>query len=63
MKYLAKMMKLADLDEVQLFFYTSQTSKVKLATLVEGNPNVPFLIATTPGCWEECYLFLWIIPL
>ena len=24
--------------------------KVKLATIVEGNPNAPFSIATTPMC-------------
>ena len=26
--------------------------KVKLSTVVEGNPKAPFSIATTPKCWE-----------
>ena len=29
-----------------------QISKVKLATLTEGDPKVPFSIATTPRCRE-----------
>ena len=32
-------------------------SKVKLATVVEGNPKAPFSIATTPRCRGGCYSF------
>ena len=32
-------------------------SKVKLATVVEGDPNAPFSIATTPMCSEGAILF------
>ena len=32
-------------------------SKVKLTTIVEGNPKAPFLIATTPRCRGGCYSF------
>ena len=31
--------------------------KVKLATIVEGNPKAPFSIATTPMCGGERYSF------
>ena len=31
-------------------FLWDKNSKVKLATIVEGNPKVPFSIATTPRC-------------
>ena len=37
--------------------------KVKLVTLVEGNPKAPISIATTPRCWGGCYSILWITPL
>ena len=30
---------------------------------VEGDPKVPFSIATTMRCREGCYSFPWIIPL
>ena len=33
------------------------TSKVKLATIVEGNPKAPFSIATTPMCRGGRYSF------
>ena len=32
-------------------------SKVKLATVVEGDPKAPFSIATTPRCRGGCYSF------
>ena len=35
----------------------------KMANLVEGDPMVPFSIATTPRCWEGRYTFLGIAPL
>ena len=35
----------------------------KLATLVEGNPKVPFSIATTPRFRGGCYSIPWIAPL
>ena len=38
-------------------------SKVKLATVVEGNPKAPFSIATTPRCRGGHYSFPWITPL
>ena len=39
----------------------NQTScKVKLATLVEGDPKAPFSIATTPRCRGERKSFPWI---
>ena len=37
--------------------------KVKLATLVEGDPKAPFSIATTPRCRRGHYSFHWIAPL
>ena len=37
--------------------------KVKLATIVEGDPKAPFSIATTPSCRGGCYSFSWIVPL
>ena len=38
-------------------------SKVKLATIVEGDPKAPFSIATTPSCRGGRYPFPWIAPL
>ena len=32
--------------------------KVKLTTLVAGDPKAPFSIATTPKCRGECFPFL-----
>ena len=32
-------------------------------TLVEGDPKVPFSIATTSRCREGQYSFIWIAPL
>ena len=37
--------------------------KVKLATIVEGDPKAPFSTAITPRCRWECYSFPWIAPL
>ena len=37
--------------------------KVKLATIVEGDPKAPFSIATTPRYRGGCYFFPWIAPL
>ena len=37
--------------------------KVKLATLVEGDPKAPFSIATTPNCRREHYSIPRIAPL
>ena len=34
--------------------------KVKLVTIVEGNPEAPFSIATTPKCRGGHYSFPWI---
>ena len=36
---------------------------LKLVTVVEGNPEAPFLIATTPLCKGGRYSFPWIAPL
>ena len=37
--------------------------KVKLVTVVEGDPKAPFSIATTPRCRGGHYSFPWIGPL
>ena len=37
--------------------------QVKLATVVEGDPKVPFSIATSPRCRGGRYSFSWIAPL
>ena len=34
-----------------------------MATVVEGDPKVPFSIVTTPGCTDGHYSFPWIAPL
>ena len=34
-----------------------------MATLVEGDPKAPFLIATTPRCKGGRFSFPWIAPL
>ena len=38
-------------------------SKVKLATVVEGDQNAPFSVATTLRCRGRHYSFPWIAPL
>ena len=35
--------------------HTSKKKKVKLATLIDGDPKAPFSIATTPRCMGGCY--------
>ena len=35
----------------------NKSKKVKLATIVEGDPKAPFSIATTPRCRGGCYSF------
>ena len=37
--------------------------KVKLVTLVEGDPEASFSIATIPRCRGGCYFIPWIAPL
>ena len=37
--------------------YLYRLSKVKLATVVEGDPKAPFSIATTPRCKGGRYSF------
>ena len=37
--------------------------KVKLVTVVVGDPKAPFSIATTMRCRGGCYSFPWIPPL
>ena len=55
-----------------LFYLTSDfhmivilltVSKVKLATVVEGDQKAPFSTATTPRCKGGRYSFPWIAPL
>ena len=41
----------------------NKSKVVKLATVVEGDPKAPFLIALTLRCRGECYSFPWIAPL
>ena len=41
---------------------SSSSSKVKLATLDDGNPKAPFSIASTSRCRAGCYSFLCIAP-
>ena len=42
---------------LQKGFYLLHKSKVKLATIVEGNPKAPFSITTTPRCRGGHYYF------
>ena len=48
-----------------IFLHCPRNTKylVKLATLVEGDPKVPFSIATIPTCRGGCYSFPGIAPL
>ena len=41
----------------------NDNTKVKLATLVEGDLKAPFLIGTTPRCRKERYSNTWIATL
>ena len=45
------------------YYYIDDISKVKLATIVEGDPKAPFSIATTPRCRGGRYSIPWIAPL
>ena len=45
------------------WLYPLQRSKVKLATVVEGNQKAPFCIATTPRCRERHFSFPRVAPL
>ena len=47
--------------EIYTFFW--RELKVKLATVVQGNPKAPFYIATTPKCWEDRCSIPWFAPL
>ena len=42
---------------IYLSIYIYIVSKVKLATVVEGDPKAPFSIATTPWCMGGRYSF------
>ena len=46
-----------------IYFSINIKIKVKLATIVEGNPMIPFSKATAPRCRGECYSIPWISPL
>ena len=48
---------------IYTYIYIVNTSIVKLATIVEGDPKAPFSITTTPRCSGGCYSFPWIAPL
>ena len=51
---------------VYIYIYITKNKyivKVKLATIVEGDPNAPFSIATTPRCRGGRDSFPWIAPL
>ena len=47
-----------DIEQIDIYIYI-----YKLATLVEGDPKVPFSIVTTPRCRGGRYSFPWIAPL
>ena len=51
------------LDVGSQFQLYKNCTKVKLATLVEGDQKVPFSIATTPRCRRGRYSISWIAPL
>ena len=48
---------------VVTFFIVRYIVKVKLATIIEGDPKVPFSIATTLTCRGGCFSIPWIVPL
>ena len=57
---------LNELDLIRLhtsIAIVSTQLKVKLVTLVKGDPKAPFSIATTSRCRGERYSFPWIAPL
>ena len=45
------------------FLPDGDNSKVKLATLVEGDSRAPFSRTTTPRCKKGRYALSWIAPL
>ena len=47
----------------QFWVLRNNVSKVKLATIVEGDPKAPFSKLTTPRCRIGRYSFPWIAPL
>ena len=49
--------------QTYIYIYIYIVSKVKLATVVEGNQMAPFSIATIPRCRGGRYSFPWIAPL
>ena len=46
-----------------IWFSELNISKVKQATVVEGDQKAPFSIATIPRCEGGRYYFPWIAPL
>ena len=46
-----------------MLFNAKSCLKVNLATVVEGDPKSPFLIATTSRYRGRCYSFSWFSPL
>ena len=44
-------------SQIEILALCTSKSKVKLATIVEGNPKAPFSIATTPMCRGGRYSF------
>ena len=53
----------SDLNKEQNISIKPVVSKVKLATIVEGDQKAPFSIATTPRCRGGRYSSPWIAPL
>ena len=66
-KYIWKIILIKEIIWIKKIFKShscrKQYSKVKLATVVEGNQKVPFSIATKPRCRGGRYSFPWIAPL
>ena len=50
-------------EQIVLFLAIQFSIKVKLVTVVEGDPKAPFSITTTPRCRGGRYSFPWIAPL
>ena len=47
----------------QIYIYIYIHKYIKLLTIVESKPIVPFSLATIPSCWGGCDSFPWIAPL
>ena len=47
----------------QVYFVVNTIIKVKLTTVVEGDPKAPFSIAIKPRCRGGRYSFSWNAPL